>query len=79
MPTPQAAILNRHMGDHQRYVHLSRVDGADLKVIRSVVQQLRQTCDLPGREINLVIGFGPTLLKDLTNDIPNDFQPFETL
>jgi len=67
------------MGDHQWYVHLSRVDGADLKVIKSVVQMLRQNCALPGREINLVIGLGPTLLKDLTKDIPNDFQPFETI
>jgi putative iron-dependent peroxidase len=67
------------MGEHQWYVHLSRVDGADLKVIKSVVQMLRQNCALPGREINLVIGLGPTLLKDLTKDIPNDFQPFETI
>src|SRR5258705_461131 len=29
--------------------------------------------------VNLVIGLGPTLLKDLTKDIPNDFQPFETI
>ena len=79
MPIPQSAILNRNMGDHQWYVHMSRVDGADLKVIKSVVQTLRQNCALPGREINLVIGFGPTLLKDLTKDIPNDFQPFETI
>ena len=79
MPTPQSAILNRNMGDHQWYVHLSRVDGADLKVIKSVVQMVRQNCALPGREINLVIGLGPTLLKDLTKDIPNDFQPFETI
>lgn len=79
MPIPQSAILNRNMGEHQWYVHLSRVDGADLKVIKSVVQTLRQNCALPGREINLVIGFGPTLLKDLTKDIPNDFQPFETI
>src|SRR5262245_9008878 len=79
MPTPQSAILNRNMGEHQWYVHLSRVDGADLKVIKSVIRQLRQTCALPGREINLVLGIGPTLLKDLTKDIPNDFQPFETI
>jgi len=79
MPTPQSAILNRNMGEHQWYVHLSRVDGADLKVIKKVVQQLRQNSVLPGREFNLVIGLGPTLLKDLTKDIPNDFQPFETI
>jgi putative iron-dependent peroxidase len=27
----------------------------------------------------LVLGFGPTLLKDLSKDVPNDFQPFETI
>ena len=79
MPTPQSAILNRNMGEHQWYVHLSRVDGADLKVVKSVIQRLRQNSVLPGREFNLVIGLGPTLLKDLTKDIPNDFQPFETI
>jgi hypothetical protein len=63
MPTPQSAILNRSMGEHQWYVHLSRVDGADLKVIKSVVQKLIETCALPGREINLVVGLGPTLLS----------------
>jgi len=77
MPTPQPAILNRNMGEHQWYVHLSRVDGADLKVIKSVVQKLRKDCADKG--INLVLGLGPTLLKDLTKDIPNDFQPFETI
>ena len=41
MPTPQPAILDRNMGEHQWYVHLSRVDGANLKVIKSVVQKLR--------------------------------------
>jgi len=29
--------------------------------------------------INLVVCLGPTLLADLTKDIPNDFQPFETI
>jgi putative iron-dependent peroxidase len=65
------------MGEHQWYVHLSRTDGADLKVIKSVVQKLRKDCADKG--INLVLGFGPTLLKDLTKDVPNDFQPFELI
>jgi putative iron-dependent peroxidase len=65
------------MGEHQWYVHLSRTDGADLKVIKSVIQKLRADCARRG--INVVICFGPTLLRDLTNDIPNDFQPFETI
>jgi len=48
MPTPQSAILNRNMGEHQWYVHLSRVDCADLKVIKSVVRVLPVTLlDIP--------------------------------
>ena len=77
MATPQPAILNRSMGEHQWYVHLSRIDGADLKVIKSVIQQLRKDC--ADKKINLVLGFGPTLLKDLTKDVPSDFQPFELI
>jgi porphyrinogen peroxidase len=77
MATPQPAILNRSMGEHQWYVHLSRTDGADLKVIKSVIRQLRKDC--ADKKINLVLGFGPTLLKDLTKDVPNDFQPFELI
>jgi porphyrinogen peroxidase len=77
MATPQPAILNRSMGEHQWYVHLSRTDGADLKVIKSVIQKLRKDC--ADKKINLVLGFGPTLLKDLTKDVPDDFQPFELI
>ncbi|NOT54248.1 MAG: Dyp-type peroxidase [Deltaproteobacteria bacterium] len=77
MATPQPAILNRSMGEHQWYVHLSRTDGADLKVIKSVIQKLRKDC--ADKKINLVLGFGPTLLKDLTKDVPSDFQPFELI
>jgi putative iron-dependent peroxidase len=65
------------MGEHQWYVHLSREPGANLAHIKSVVQKLRSDCGRKG--INLVLCFGPTLLADLTNDIPNDFQPFETV
>ncbi len=35
MPTPQPAILNRDMGEHQWYVHLSREPGANLATIVS--------------------------------------------
>ena len=76
MATPQPAVLNRNMGQHQWYVHLSRMDGADMGVIKSAVQQLRQDCADKG--INLTIGLGPSLLADLTDDVPNDFQPYET-
>jgi putative iron-dependent peroxidase len=58
-------------------VHLSREAGANLTHIKSVVTNLRKVCKDQG--INLVLGFGPTLLKDLSKDIPNDFQPFETV
>jgi putative iron-dependent peroxidase len=58
-------------------VHLSREAGANLTHIKSVLQNLRKVCKDQG--INLVLGFGPTLLKDLSKDMPNDFQPFETV
>src|SRR5262245_40889177 len=77
MATPQPAILNRNMGEHQWYVHLSREPGADLTVIKAAVRTLRRVCKDQGT--NLVIGLGPTLLKELTKDVPDDFQPFETI
>ncbi len=76
MATPQPAVLNRNMGQHQWYVHLSRLDGADMGVIKSAVQRLRRDCANKG--INLTLGLGPSLLSDLTDDVPNDFQPYET-
>ena len=76
MATPQPAVLNRNMGQHQWYVHLSRMDGADMGVIKSAIQQLRKDCDEKG--INLTIGLGPSLLSDLTDDVPKDFQNYET-
>lgn len=76
MPTPQPAIFTT-MGQHQWYVHLSRESGANLAHIKSVLTNLRRVCKDQG--INLCLGFGPTLLKDLTKDVPNDFQPFETV
>ena len=76
MATPQQAIFAR-MGEHQWYLHLSRTDGADLGVIKRTLRSLRDTCNEQG--INLCIGFGPSFLKDLTTDVPDDFQPFETI
>lgn len=76
MATPQPAVLNRNMGKHQWYVHLSRMEGADLGTIKSAVSDLRKTCADQG--INLTIGLGPSLIGDLTDDVPNDFQPYET-
>lgn len=76
MATPQPSVLNRNMGQHQWYVHLSRMDGADMGTIKSTISQLRRDC--ADKNINLVVGFGPTLLADLTDDVPGDFQPYET-
>jgi putative iron-dependent peroxidase len=76
MATPQPAIFAQ-MGTNQWYVHLSREEGADLKHIKSVLRDLRADCATKG--INLTLGFGPTLLADLTKDQPDDFQPFVTI
>jgi putative iron-dependent peroxidase len=73
MTTPQRAILTA-LGEHQWYVHLSRTDGADLGVIKGALAALRADCEEQG--VNLAIMFGPTLLADLTDDIPEDFQPY---
>ena len=73
MATPQRAILTA-LGEHQWYVHLSRTEGADLGVIKEALANIRTDCDSQG--VNLCIMFGPTLLADLTKDIPDDFQPY---
>lgn len=57
---------------HLRYVHLSREEGADLGTIKKAITDLRQACADSG--VNVMIGFGPSLLKDITTDIPDDFQ-----
>jgi putative iron-dependent peroxidase len=76
MATPQPAIF-APMGKNQWYLHLSRADGADLSYIKSVLRDVRAHCASEG--INLVFCFGPTLLADLTDDMPEDFQPFVTI
>ena len=76
MATAQPAIFNP-MGRNQWYVHLSRVEGADLGKIKSVLRDTRRHCAAEG--VNLVIGLGPTLLPDLSSDVPPDFQPFVTI
>jgi putative iron-dependent peroxidase len=73
MATPQGSILTS-LGAHQWYVHMSRTEGADLGVIKPALTKLRQECDSEG--VQLCIMFGPTLLADLTDDIPADFQPY---
>ncbi len=76
MATAQPAIFNP-MGKNQWYLHLSRTEGADLNHIKSVLRDVRQHAADEG--INLVFCIGPTLLADLTDDIPEDFQPFVTI
>jgi len=78
MPTPQPAILG-NLEEHQWYVHLSRVKGADLGVIKAALRQLHDDCQSaanPINRVNLGIFFGPTLLAELTDDVPADFQPY---
>jgi putative iron-dependent peroxidase len=76
MATYQPAILNRNMGEHQWYVHLSRTEGANLQTIKNSIKSIRAACE--EKKLNLVVSFGPTLLQDITKDIPNDFKKFET-
>jgi putative iron-dependent peroxidase len=73
MATPQRAILTA-LGEHQWYVHLSRTDGADLGVIKGALAHLREECEEYGVSVGIM--FGPTLLADLTADLPQDFQPY---
>ena len=76
MPTPQKAIFNG-MGQNQWYVHLSRTEGADLGVIKTALSGLVTDCNAEG--INLTLGFGPGLLPELTDDVPEDFQAYTTV
>ena len=76
MATPQRAIFNG-MGQNQWYVHLSRTEGADLGAIKSAIADLRAAC--ASDDINLTLGFGPGLLPDLTDDVPDDFQAYVTI
>lgn len=73
MATPQPAILG-NLSEHQWYVHLSRVKGADMGVIKTALRNLRADCAAQG--VNLGLFFGPTLLAELTNDVPDDFQAY---
>jgi putative iron-dependent peroxidase len=66
--------MNRNMGHNQWYVHMSRVDGADINHIKKVIQDLRAAC--AAQNVNVGIGFGPTMIKDLTSDVPADFTPY---
>ena len=74
MATPQPAILG-DLQEHQWYVHLSRVQGADLNVIKAALRNLR--ADAKAQGVNLGLFFGPTLLAALaSDDVPADFLPY---
>ena len=73
MATHQPALLC-DLEEHQWYVHMSRDDGADLGVIKSALKDLRADC--AAQNVNLGLLFGPTLLADLSDDMPDDFQPY---
>jgi porphyrinogen peroxidase len=77
MPNPQHAILT-NLTKYQWYTHFSRTDGADLGVIKQALADVRAAGAEVGvvEAVNVCLLFGPTLLADLTDDIPNDFQPY---
>ncbi|MEP7046568.1 MAG: Dyp-type peroxidase [Ilumatobacteraceae bacterium] len=77
MPNPQHAILT-DLTKYQWYTHLSRTEGADLGVIKKALADLRAAGSDVGVTVpvNVCILFGPTLLADLTGDIPDDFQAY---
>jgi porphyrinogen peroxidase len=77
MPNPQHAILT-DLTKYQWYTHFSRVDGADLGVIKKALRDTVASGTEVGMitPINICVLFGPTLLADLTDDIPDDFQPY---
>lgn len=71
--TAQPSVLDRNMGEHQWYLHLSREAGADVGHVKSALQNLRAECK--AKNVNLVIGFGPKFLPEV-GDVPNDFQEY---
>jgi putative iron-dependent peroxidase len=77
MPNPQHAILT-NLAKYQWYTHFSRTEGADLGVIKKAIADVRAAGGQTGvtAVVNVCILFGPTLLADLTDDIPADFQPY---
>jgi hypothetical protein len=76
MSNPQHAILT-NLTKYQWYTHLSRTEGADLGEIRRALNDVRVAGAQAGMTtpINVCVLFGPTLLAELTDDIPDDFQP----
>jgi putative iron-dependent peroxidase len=77
MPNPQHAILT-NLTKYQWYTHMSRSEGADLGVIKEAMRVVRGLGAETGvtTPTNVCLLFGPTLLADLTDDVPEDFQPY---
>jgi putative iron-dependent peroxidase len=77
MPEPQNAILT-NLTKYQWYTHFSRTEGADLGVIKQALRNAREAGHSTGMTVpvNVCLLFGPTLLADLTDDVPDDFQPY---
>ena len=57
---------------------MSRTDGADLSVVKRALRGVQAAGAQTGvtTAVNVCLLFGPTLLADLTDDIPEDFQPY---
>src|SRR3954466_8784199 len=77
MPNPQHAILT-NLAKYQWYTHLSRTEGADLDVIKKAITATRAAGTNTGvtAVVNVCFLFGPTLLADISGDLPEDFQPY---
>src|SRR3954464_1594209 len=77
MANPQHAILT-NLAKYQWYTHLSRVEGADLGVIKQAMRNARAAGGEIGvtAPVNVCLLFGPTLLADMTDEKPNDFLPY---
>jgi putative iron-dependent peroxidase len=77
VPNPQHAILT-NLTKYQWYTHFSRTDGADLGVITAALRELQRAGAQVGvtTPVNVCILFGPSLLGELTDDVPDDFQVY---
>ena len=77
MPEPQNAILT-NLTKYQWYTHFSRTEGADLNIIKQALRNAREAGHSTGMTVpvNVCLLFGPTLLAELTDDVPDDFQPY---
>jgi porphyrinogen peroxidase len=77
MANPQHAILT-NLAKYQWYTHMSRTDRADLGVIKEDMRVARAAGGNVGvtAPVNVCLLFGPDFLATLTDDLPNDFQPY---